>query len=137
MFIIEAFKLLHTLGSRDKETHVELIFYYLEGDTSIRNLITDIWKLLGIRDPQNFYKKELDEWDIWGISEKDRPAEVRRLASHWLDKWFTKFKDQLSAAVEKLRKGEGVQAQLGQDQLKKKNLRNTVSSVFTKFIYNS
>ncbi|CAD5122796.1 DgyrCDS11202 [Dimorphilus gyrociliatus] len=125
MFVIESFKLLHSVGAKDRETHVELIYYYLEGDISVRNLISDIWKLFGIKDPQNFFKKELDEWDIWGISEKDRPSEIRRMAVHWLEKWLTKFKDQLASAVEKLRKGEGIQAQLGQDQLKKRNLRNT------------
>ena len=52
---------------------------------SARDVILNLLKKAGVRDPTGELLKEVDSWDIWNI-DRDRSNELRRMSSAWLEK---------------------------------------------------
>ena len=51
-----------------------------------RGLVLEILNRNGLRDPHVYFPRELDQWDVWGLDDDERPHELRRVCSEWLDK---------------------------------------------------
>ena len=57
-----------------------------------RELVHDIFLVLGLQDMHNYFFKELDGWDVWSVDEENRKKELNAMARRWLEKWLTLFK---------------------------------------------
>ncbi|XP_022106675.1 WD repeat-containing protein 97-like isoform X2 [Acanthaster planci] len=105
-FILMALKALQAMSNPDTEMIVELIVQFLEGDKEVRELVHDIFLVLGLQDMHNYFFKELDSWDVWSVDEENRKKELNAMARRWLEKWLTLFKSHLRKTIEQLKKGK-------------------------------
>ena len=55
---------------------------------STRDVILNLLKKAGVRDPTGELLKEVDSWDVWNI-DKDRSNELHNMSSDWLEKYVT------------------------------------------------
>ena len=58
-----------------------------------RNQVFEALSVAGLKDQHNYFKKELDGWDVWNLEDKDRSAELRRMCKDWLDRYETERDD--------------------------------------------
>ena len=58
----------------------------------------DLFIHMGLEDAHNYFVKELDSWDVWGIEEESRKKEVREMATMWLEQWMALFKVSLDGS---------------------------------------
>ncbi|XP_038077425.1 WD repeat-containing protein 97-like isoform X3 [Patiria miniata] len=105
-FILMSLKALQAMTNPDTEMVVELIVQFLDGDKEVRELVHDIFLVLGLQDMHNYFFKELDSWDVWSVDEENRKKELNAMARRWLDKWLTLFKSHLRKTIEQLKKGK-------------------------------
>ncbi|KAK3085393.1 hypothetical protein FSP39_002701 [Pinctada imbricata] len=89
-FIMSALRAMSKFSSRDKEFVTELLVQFLDGDKEVRTTVLDILTGGGMQDPQKFFPKELDTWDIWNVNEEDRKGDLRKMCQQWLDRHYRK-----------------------------------------------
>ncbi|XP_074656785.1 WD repeat-containing protein 97-like [Tubulanus polymorphus] len=107
-FILTALRLTCAMRSYTKDLYAEVMCQYMDGDKDVRSTSVDMLKMCGMIDPHNYFTKELDSWDTWGLDDKNRKRTLIAMCSDWLEKWMTQFKIHLNDAIEKLKKGQGL-----------------------------
>ncbi|XP_048765698.2 WD repeat-containing protein 97-like isoform X2 [Ostrea edulis] len=107
-FIISALRAMSKFGVKDKEFVTELMVQFLDGDKEVRMTVTDLLSAIGLQDPQKFFPKELDSWDIWNVEEEDRKGDLRKMCQQWLDRWMTSYKLHLTDTIERMTKGQNI-----------------------------
>ncbi|XP_062569311.1 WD repeat-containing protein 97-like isoform X2 [Saccostrea cucullata] len=111
-FIISALRAMSKFGVKDKEFVSELMVQFLDGDKEVRMTVLDLLSSIGHQDPQKFFSKELDSWDIWNVDEEDRKGELRKMSQQWLDRWMTSYKLHLTDTIERMNKGQNIQGRM-------------------------
>lgn len=111
-FIISALRAMSKFGIKDKEFVSELMVQFLDGDKEVRMTVIDLLSSIGLQDPQKFFSKELDSWDIWNVEEEDRKGDLRKMCQQWLDRWMTSYKLHLTDTIERMTKGQNIQGRM-------------------------
>ncbi|XP_041453812.1 WD repeat-containing protein 97-like isoform X10 [Lytechinus variegatus] len=105
-FIVACLHFFKAYGKFNKKVVVEIMVEFVDGDKMVREMAHDLFIHMGLEDAHNYFVKELDSWDVWGMEEESRKKEVREMATMWLDQWMALFKGHLKRSIEQLQKGK-------------------------------
>eukprot|EP00057_Strongylocentrotus_purpuratus_P009425 XP_011663899.1 PREDICTED: uncharacterized protein LOC581299 isoform X4 [Strongylocentrotus purpuratus] len=105
-FIVACLHFFKAHGKFSKKVVVEIMVEFVDGDKMVREMAHDLFIHMGLEDAHNYFVKELDSWDVWGIEEESRKKEVREMATMWLEQWMALFKGHLKRSIEQLQKGK-------------------------------
>lgn len=105
-FIVACLHFIKSYGKFNKKVVVEIMVEFVDGDKAVREMAHDLFLHMGLEDAHNYFFKELDSWDVWGMEEESRKKEVKEMATMWLDQWMSLFKGHLKRSIEQLQKGK-------------------------------
>ncbi|PAA59920.1 hypothetical protein BOX15_Mlig015780g2, partial [Macrostomum lignano] len=106
---------LLTQGGPDKPLLTELLLWYFEGDELTQSFVMEALNFLGRKDEHHCLERELDQWDVWSVTEPEkRRPHLRRAISDWLERWLANFRAAVRQTAERLARGEQLQGRVPQ-----------------------
>ncbi|XP_029141506.1 WD repeat-containing protein 97 [Protobothrops mucrosquamatus] len=102
-FILAALRVLLHLDKDSLDLMVELMTCYLMAAPSARAVFKDMFKELGLQDPQNFFFKEMNSWLV-GM--EDSKEAVRKHSKEWLEEEIRIFKEHRARLWEEAASGK-------------------------------